>query len=137
MKRIWLSSALVAAGIAAHSAPASADFSSCVASLRAEASRQGVPANVLNEAFSGLQSDMKVLDFQRDQPEFKTPIWDYLAGLVDDERVADGKARMAEYSAAFATAEQRYGVNRYVIAAVWGVELISAIPWASGRSFNP
>jgi lytic murein transglycosylase len=65
---------------------------------------------------------MKVLDFQKDQPEFKTPIWDYLAGLVDDERVADGKARMAEYASALATAEQRYGVNRYVIAAVWGVE---------------
>ena len=65
---------------------------------------------------------MKVLDFQKDQPEFKTPIWDYLAGLVDDERVADGKARMAEYASALATAEQRYGVSRYVIAAVWGVE---------------
>jgi lytic murein transglycosylase len=65
---------------------------------------------------------MKVLDFQKDQPEFKTPIWDYLASLVDEERVSDGKAKMAEYGSALATAEQRYGVSRYVIAAVWGVE---------------
>jgi lytic murein transglycosylase len=63
-----------------------------------------------------------VLDFQKDQPEFKTPIWDYLASLVDDERVADGKAKMAEDGAALAMAEQRYGVSRYVIAGIWGVE---------------
>src|SRR5258708_3706670 len=44
------------------------------------------------------------------------------AMLVDDERVADGKARMGEFASALATAEQRYGVSRYVIAAVWGVE---------------
>lgn len=65
---------------------------------------------------------MKVLEFQKEQPEFKTPIWDYLAGLVDEERVTDGKARMAQYASALATAEQRFGVSRTVIAAVWGVE---------------
>jgi lytic murein transglycosylase len=121
MKRILFSAAALGL-VLASAAPARADFSSCVASLRSEASRQGISATALDAAFSGLQPDMKVLDFQKDQPEFKTPIWDYLAGLVDDERVADGKARMAEYASALATAEQRYGVNRYVIAAVWGVE---------------
>ena len=65
---------------------------------------------------------MKVLEFQKEQPEFKTPIWDYIAGLVDDERVADGKRAMAENSDALARAERQYGVSRYVIAAVWGVE---------------
>ena len=32
------------------------------------------------------------------QPEFKTPIWDYLAALVDEEKVADGKAMMRQYA---------------------------------------
>jgi lytic murein transglycosylase len=122
MKRLLLASALTAGFLSAACAPARADFSSCVASLRSEASRQGVSAAALDAAFGNLQPDMKVLDFQKDQPEFKTPVWDYLASLVDDERVADGRARMAEYSSALATAEQRYGVSRYVIAAVWGVE---------------
>jgi lytic murein transglycosylase len=122
MKRILLLAVTIPALLVAASAPARADFSSCVASLRSEAARQGVSGAALEAAFAGLQPDMKVLDFQKDQPEFKTPIWDYLAALVDDERVADGKAGMAQYAAAFAAAEQRYGVNRYVIAAVWGVE---------------
>ena len=29
---------------------------------------------------------------------------------------------MAQYASALATAEQRFGVSRYVVAAIWGVE---------------
>jgi lytic murein transglycosylase len=112
---------VVALALTASTA-ARADFASCAASLRSEAARQGVPGAILDAAFGGLQPDMKVLEFQKQQPEFKTPVWDYLASLVDEERVSDGKARMAQYSSALATAEERYGVNRYVIAAIWGVE---------------
>jgi lytic murein transglycosylase len=65
---------------------------------------------------------MKVLDFEKAQPEFKTPIWDYLEGLVDEERIADGKAAMAREARALAHAEQTYGVSRYMLAAIWGVE---------------
>jgi lytic murein transglycosylase len=123
MKRICLFSAqILAMLVVAGGAPARADFSSCVTSLRGEAAAQGISAATLDQAFGGLQPDLKVLDFQKDQPEFKTPIWDYLASLVDDERVADGKAKMAEDGAALAMAEQRYGVSRYVIAGIWGVE---------------
>jgi lytic murein transglycosylase len=63
-----------------------------------------------------------VLDFQTSQPEFKTPIWDYMSGLVDDERVADGKAAMARVAGPLAAAEKRFGVDRHVLAAIWGVE---------------
>ena len=66
---------------------------------------------------------MKVLEFQQQQPEFKTPIWDYVDGLVDEERVADGKAAMAKNARALAHAEETYGVSRYMVAAIWGVEL--------------
>ncbi len=118
MKRLFLAIPI----LAALASSARADFSSCVASLRSEASGHGISAATLDAAFAGLQPDMKVLDFQKDQPEFKTPIWDYLASLVDDERVADGRAAMAKYSGAFAKAEERFGVDRHIIAAVWGVE---------------
>jgi lytic murein transglycosylase len=122
MKRTVLRLAQASAVLIALSAPARADFSSCAASLRAEAAHAGVSTAALDAAFNGLQPDLKVLDFQKDQPEFKTPVWDYLATLVDEERVTDGKAKMAEQAAALAKAEERYGVSRYVIAAIWGVE---------------
>ena len=106
----------------ATASAARADFASCVGSIRSEASRAGVSRATLDAAFGGLQPDMKVLDFQKSQPEFKTPIWDYMAGLVDDERVADGKAAMAKNARALKYAEQTYGVSRYMLAAIWGVE---------------
>ena len=55
---------------------------------------------------------MKVLDLQEQQPEFKTPIWDYVDGLIDDDRVADGKAAMATQARALARAEEQIGVSR-------------------------
>jgi lytic murein transglycosylase len=56
------------------------------------------------------------------QPEFKTPIWDYLGTLVDDEKVAEGRSMMRQHASTLAAAEQRFGVDRHTIAAVWGVE---------------
>ena len=103
-------------------APARAGFAECVASLRADASRGGISARALDAAFNGLEPDTKVLDLQKQQPEFKTPVWDYVDSLVDDERVADGKAAMAREARALARAEETYGVSRHMLAAIWGVE---------------
>ena len=97
-------------------------FDTCVAGLRQAASAQGISALTLDLAFKGIEPDetvVKAFDFQ---PEFRTPIWDYLAGLVDDERVADGRAKLKEWSKTLGEAEQKYGVDRYTIVAVWGVE---------------
>ena len=112
---------LLAASLALPGA-ARADFASCLAAMRNEAAHSGIPAAVFDQATAGVQPDMKILDLQKNQPEFKTPIWDYLAGLVDDERIADGKEGLRKYARAFAQAEERYGVPRTIIAAVWGVE---------------
>jgi lytic murein transglycosylase len=120
-----MKSVLIIASLAATlllATPARADFASCVASLKSDASAKGVSDKTLAAAFDKLQPDPKVLDFETNQPEFKTPIWDYMAGLVDDERVADGKAAMAREAAALAKAEARFGVDKYVLAAIWGVE---------------
>ncbi|MEI8402884.1 MAG: lytic murein transglycosylase [Alcaligenaceae bacterium] len=97
-------------------------FDACVAGLRQAASAQGISASVLEQAFKAIEPDETVLKAFDFQPEFRTPIWDYVAGLVDDERVADGQAKLKEWSKTLAQAEQTYGVDRYTIVAVWGVE---------------
>jgi lytic murein transglycosylase len=122
MKRSLFSGLVVTAALSAFAPSARADFASCVGSLRAQAARDGISAHTLDIAFNGLEADTKVLDFQRQQPEFKTPVWDYVDGLVDDNRVADGKAAMARQARALARAEEKYGVDRTMVAAIWGVE---------------
>ena len=114
---------LAAAVAATTAAPARADFSGCVAGLREDAARAGISAKTIDAAFNGLQPDTKVLDLQKQQPEFKTPVWDYVDGLVEEDRVAEGKAAMARELRALARAEETYGVSRYMLAAIWGVEL--------------
>ncbi len=122
MKRILLPGLGIVIALSAFAPSARADFTSCVGSLRADAARSGISAKTLDVAFNGLEPDAKVLDLQKQQPEFKTPVWDYVDGLVDDDRVADGKAAMARESRALARAEEKYGVSRYMLAAIWGVE---------------
>src|ERR1700679_2063476 len=120
MKRsLWLA-LFVTAALASFAPSPRAHFASCVGSLRADAARSGISARTLDVAFNGLEPDSKVLDFQRQQPEFKTPVWDYVDGLVDDDRVADGKAAMAREGQALARAEEKYGVSRTMVAGILG-----------------
>jgi membrane-bound lytic murein transglycosylase B len=53
------------------------------------------------------------------QPEFSTAIWDYLSGLVDDERVQAGKQKLAQHRAVLNRVEQAYGVPAETVVAVW------------------
>lgn len=82
----------------------------------------GVGAATFDKATHGLSPNPDVLAMAEAQPEFKTPIWDYLAFLVDAQRLADGREMMSRHGDALAAAERRFGVDRHAIAAVWGVE---------------
>ena len=109
----------------AVSAPVAADevaFKSCVADLRGEAIRQGVREEVFDAQIADLAPDMAVLGFLDAQPEFVTPIWVYLAALVDEERVTDGTAMLSEWKTVLERVEAEYGIDRATVVAVWGVE---------------
>lgn len=101
---------------------AETEFADCLARLRAEAPARGVSPALFERHANALVPDMAVVGFLDAQPEFVTPIWDYLAALVDDERVADGRAMLAQWSAVLDRVERDYGVDRATVVAVWGVE---------------
>ncbi|MCC2113797.1 MAG: lytic murein transglycosylase, partial [Hyphomicrobiales bacterium] len=115
--------------------PAAADFSSCVNGLKTFARKSGISSAVVSKALDGARYDEEVVRRSRAQPEFKTPIWDYLGFLVDEERVEQGRAMIRKYDRVLRAAETRFGVNRYVIAAVWGVE--SNYGQDTGKFFLP
>ena len=103
-------------------ASARADFQTCLAGLRVTAAAGGVSGETFDGATRGLQPNPDVIASSLYQPESKTAIWDYLAGLVDDERVADGQAMMRRWHDALASAQSRFGVDAATVTAVWGVE---------------
>ena len=104
------------------SGPAAADFESCVANLREGVVKAGVSRPLAQRALDLSTPDEKVLRLSKVQPEGKIAIWDYMGFLVDEQRVADGRAMMQKHADTLRTAEQRFGVDRHVIAAIWGVE---------------
>ena len=91
-------------------------------SLRAPARAVGVSDATFTQHRQGLQPDMSVIDKLNFQPEFRTAIWDYLAGLVDDQRVAEGQALLAQHADTLRRVQERYGVDPATVVAVWGVE---------------
>jgi len=115
-------SALATGWLLLGATAARADFDDCIAGLRQAALSQGVSGATFDRAMAGVTPDPKVIELMNNQPEFKTPIWDYLATLVDDEKVAEGQAMLRTWSRTLAAAEERFGVDRHAIVAVWGVE---------------
>jgi lytic murein transglycosylase len=100
----------------------SPDFVRCLDGLQAPARTAGVSAATYKRLTHGLVPDMGVIDKLNFQPEFRTAIWDYLAGLVDEERVAQGQAKLAQHADTLRQVEQRHGVDPATVVAVWGVE---------------
>ena len=62
------------------------------------------------------------MDLMDSQPEFTKAIWDYLDILVNDNRLAKGREILAKYKPQFDAVEKAYGVDRYIIASIWGIE---------------
>ncbi len=111
---LWLAAALPAA--------ADPDFTRCLDGLKPQAAAAGIRADTFERHTAGLVPDPTVLESLDFQPEFRTPLWDYLAGLVDQERVDDGRALLAEHRELLERVQAQYGVDPETVVAVWGVE---------------
>jgi membrane-bound lytic murein transglycosylase B len=125
---------LIAGHVAAQSTAAGDRFAPCLAGLRADAAAKGVPTASFDRLTKGLTPDMSVLELLDYQPEFRTPIWDYLAGLVDEERVADALAMRARNGPTpLAAAAERYQVDADTVSPSGASRATSGATSASGR----
>jgi peptidoglycan lytic transglycosylase B len=101
---------------------AAADFGNCIAGLWPDAQRRGVTRANFDRFTAGLTPDLHIMDLLDAQPEFTKSPWDYLDLLVSDDRIARGRELLAQYASTFAAVERTYGVDRAIVAAIWGVE---------------
>jgi lytic murein transglycosylase len=114
-------SAVITACMLVNPAAAST-FEKCVEGIRAEVLKAGIRADIVNAAFRNIKFDEKAVRFSRTQPEYRLSIWDYMAFLVDDVRIADGLKMMQIHQQTLHDVEKAYGVDRFILAALWGVE---------------
>ena len=100
---------------------ARADWAPCLAGLQNPQPPRAVDQATIRTAAGNLEPN-DAASFIGQQPEFTTPIWDYMAALVDEERVAEGRQKLGEYANALAAARERFGVDPATLVAIWGVE---------------
>jgi len=101
---------------------AAANFHDCIERLWPAAAHRGVSRGVFQKYTSSLTPDLRIMDLLDNQPEFTKSFWDYLDILVNPERIEQGRALLEKYRSIFEAVERVYGVDRYTIAAIWGVE---------------
>src|SRR5450755_668618 len=101
---------------------AAANFRGCIERLWPLAARRGISRNVYAAYTAALTPDLRIMDLLDGQPEFTKSFWDYLDLLVNDARIEQGRALLQRYRTTFDAVERAHGVDRYVIAAIWGVE---------------
>jgi membrane-bound lytic murein transglycosylase B len=103
--------------------PASAEtFPEFLRAFEAKATAAGVTRETYRRATDGLTPDPNVPKLVETQPEFTTPMWDYLDKRITEDRIARGQKAIDANRALFAAAGQQSGVDPYILGAIWGVE---------------
>ncbi|QXH94255.1 lytic murein transglycosylase [Pseudomonas ogarae] len=97
-------------------------FAQWQAGFRKEALAAGIRDDLFDRAFIGVSPDMSVIKADRSQPEFTRPVWEYLDGALSPLRVNKGKSLIQQNAQVLQSIEQRYGVDREALVAVWGME---------------
>lgn len=93
-----------------------------IAALWPDAERRGVTRALFDRVFAGLEPDATIFELLANQPEHVAAPWDYMARLVSEQRLETGRVRLAEHAALLADIEARYGVDRHIVLAIWGIE---------------
>lgn len=101
---------------------AAANFEGCIRAMAPDAARRHIGRSSFDRLTAGLTPDLRIMDLLDAQPEYAKPIWSYLDILVSEDRLAKGREILSAYRKELDAAERTYGVDRYTIVAIWGIE---------------
>ncbi len=102
--------------------PTDAGLKDWLEDLRPRALEQGITPATFDAAMTGLRYDADIIRRDRNQAEFTKTIWDYLDTAVSDLRIANGRKALAKWDSTLARIEARFGVEKEIIVAIWGLE---------------
>ncbi len=107
----------------ARAATCGGDFSAFLSAMSREAAAAGISQGVIEGAFAGLTPDASVLAFDRRQRgTFRKTFEEYVATRVGAGRISGARAMLKRHAALLSQIEQRFGVPREIIVAIWGLE---------------
>jgi membrane-bound lytic murein transglycosylase B len=127
-RRAFLIRALLAASASAAmpfdvlARSAKPSFAAWRDAFRRRAAERGVSDATYTRVMEAVKPDTSVYAEIRSQPEFNEALWQYINRRVSDWRIITGKARGEDYAPLLARIEREYGVDRFTMLAVWGIE---------------
>ena len=97
-------------------------FDEWLVELRAEARSKGISDATLDAALNGAAPIARVIELDRNQPEFTLTFAEYLERFVSDWRKKTAARMLVEHADILDAVERKYGVQKRYIVTFWGME---------------
>ncbi len=98
------------------------EFDAWLDDFRNRAAMAGLDEDVLDRAFRGVSYEPGIVRRDENQAEFSRTLWEYLETAVSETRIRNGRAMMRRHARTLDAIEARYGVEKQIVAAIWGLE---------------
>lgn len=97
-------------------------FDTWLINLREEAIAKGISPETLDIALKDLKPIPRIIELDRNQPEFKRSYWSYQKLVVTESRIKKGAAMLNTHRDLLEKISNRYGVQPRFLVAIWGLE---------------
>ena len=116
---VWMSASY---GWSVEGTQEEVQFANRLRGLREEALEAGISEATVEVALSGIMPLERVIERDRNQPEFQLDFWTYLDRVASEERIKQGRRLLEGRRELFAGITARHGIPGSVLVAVWGIE---------------
>jgi len=124
-------------GTRARAQGTESEFEHWVTAFHARARARGISDATYTRVMSNVRPDTSVLDRNRNQPEFGEQLWQYLNRRVSDYRITVGREKAKEYGSLLSRVEKDYGVDPFLMVAIWGIESAYGDPDVQKNHMRP
>jgi len=97
-------------------------FAAFEGALWPDAQAKGVTRATFDLALNGVTPNPRVIAAAKRQPEYGKPVGAYVNDIASRGRIANGQRKEKEWAKSFDAVEKKFGVERSVLVALWGVE---------------
>ena len=97
-------------------------FAAFEGALWPDAQAKGVTRATFDLALKGVTPNPRVIAATKRQPEYGKPVGAYVNDIASRGRIANGQRKEKEWAKSFDAVEKKFGVERSVLLALWGVE---------------
>ncbi len=98
------------------------DFAACVSDLQSRALAQGLPRSLVSDVLGAVKFLPRVIELDRDQPEFRQSFSAYLRARVNETRVRRGRELLGRHRELLDRLTREYGIPGRYLVSFWGME---------------